>query len=174
MKKQFLPNFFFIFLFVLAVTTSCRKIDTINPGDQQKQERTAELKFFEPVLYRTWKISSESVFPAQNGSTVYPVDSCNKKVTYVFGQPDSAAGIITGHVAIDYHYSSCGGAVRTANPPPKQYFANGNPLKLQWPDDGMDYKNYTYTIIRATNDSLVISSAAAGITYTKVYLTVSY
>lgn len=134
------------------------------------------------AVYRTfsgviWKIGSETVSPAQNGSNIVTLDTCNTKVTYNFSALADSSYTVDGPITIHYFNSPCSAFLkgRSVDPDPafNHYSVNlisANLSTLEFGDDGYDLVAHTYKIVSSSQKSLVLQITLAGYTYTKTYL----
>lgn len=156
---------------LILLGASCRNNDGVNnqPGNDVHSDSIANF-FAATIQYRSWKINSETISPAVNGSAEYPIDKCNKDVTYIFSKFFSTSISHEGEMTVDFHNTDCGSGKRV-NPELASFYIDINPNRLEFADDGNNAKSTRYIILKSTTDSLVLQTTIGTSKLTKVYLT---
>ncbi len=168
MKKLNFLNSLQLILYPILFFGACNPGNGIYPPVDLHSDSIQSF-FSATIQYRSWKINSESISPAVNGSSIYPIDKCNKDVTYIFTKFFSTTLSHEGEMTVNYHNTDCGGGKR---PDPKVvfFYIDINPDKLEFADDGNNSLQTRYRIIKSTTDSLVLQTNIGSSVITKIYL----
>jgi len=114
-KINFHFNLVFIFCLILFFGACKDQGNGIYPPVDLHSDSIQNF-FSGTIQYRSWKINSESVSPPVNGSSIYPIDKCNKDVTYIFTKFFSTSLSHEGEMSVNYHNTDCGGGKGTIWP----------------------------------------------------------
>ena len=167
-KINFHFNLVFIFCLILFFGACKNQGNGIYPPVDLHSDSIKNF-FSGTIQYRSWKINSESVSPPVNGSSIYPIDKCNKDVTYIFTKFFSTSLSHEGEMSVNYHNTDCGGGKRN-NMAIGSFYIDVNPGKLEFADDGNNSLQTRYRIIKSTVDSLVLQTNIGSSVITKIYL----
>lgn len=173
MKKHISSLSVILFLLGAIAFQSCTKTATVTFNGAilaQHHQDSVSAIYNSGLANHNWEINSITVYPAQNGSSILPIDPCDKKVTYTFYPLNLGQGV-EGFVDIHYNNSPCNTIKRPSSADTQStYYLNNNPKTLIFSDVSSDGKMYKYTILKSTNDSLVLQINQSGYVYTKTYL----
>lgn len=162
---------------IISITfLSCKKdgLSNVSVATQIKEHQDSTAAILTSGLgTQTWRISSITVSPAQNGQTAVAIDPCDSAVTYNFGALTMGSGT-EGYVSIHYNNSPCNGFKRPASSERSNvpYGLDSNPNVMDFPDSALGTDNY-YTIIKTTAKILVLQIVVGNSTFTRTYLPVN-